>query len=43
VFGSTKELTIIATVMVLVGVLVALRGHYIPRPHQQPPAQTSPQ
>jgi hypothetical protein len=42
-FGSTKNQTIIATVVVLVGIFVILRGHYIVhKPHHYlSPAQTT--
>jgi len=32
----------IGAVVVLVGILVALRSHYIHRAHHQPPTQTQP-
>jgi hypothetical protein len=31
----------IGAVVVLVGILVALRGHYMHRPHHEPATQTS--
>ncbi|SHN80557.1 hypothetical protein [Bradyrhizobium erythrophlei] len=42
-FGSTKQLIIAVTVVVLAGILVALGAQYVVhhRPHQQPPAHTA--